>query len=37
MPGTYVEDTDDVYYTSGNHIYTIVDTSDQIHLATEMQ
>lgn len=28
VPGTYVEDTDDVYYSSGNHIYTIVDTSD---------
>ena len=35
VPGTYVEDTDDVYYTSGNHIYTIVDTSDpDTHLAT---
>jgi len=28
VPSTYVEDTDDVYYTSGNHIYTIVDISD---------
>ena len=28
VPGTYVEDTDNVYYSSGNHIYTIVDTSD---------
>lgn len=35
VPGTYVEDTDDVYYTSGNHIYTIVDISDpDTHLAT---
>jgi len=26
VPGTYVEDTDNVYYTSGNHIFTIVNT-----------